>query len=293
MPAFRLLEVILPIFLIALVGFIFGKYKKLSLKTLADFIIYVSAPALALALLSGQQISVKEVSTIALCAAFVILASGAISFFLFKAFKVKVPTGIYLPIMFMNSGFIGYPLAFFALGEFGFSRALIYDITNAILIFTLGIYLVSQGKDRWQIFKIPFIYAALLGIILSFTGTSIPPIIFAPLNLVGATTIPLALFLLGCRLATIKIKSWKLPLSAALLRILLGLGLGIMAAFIFKVGGIAGKIVILSSSLPAAVTTVAIAEEYEADSELVASTIALSTFISILTIPLVLNWLMR
>jgi predicted permease len=249
MAIFRIAEVIVPIILIAAVGFIFGKFRKVNYKTLADLIIYVTAPALALTMLSRQQMGVREIATIAFAAVVVILAVGAISFLLFKVIKLKVPVGVYLPIMFMNSGFIGYPLALFTLGELGFSRALIFDITNAILIFTLGVYLVSRGKDRWQILKIPFVYAAIIGISLSFAGIRIPQTLYVPLYLLGSITIPLALFLLGCRLANIKIDSWKIPIAASILRIFLGL----------------------------------------ADTGLVASTIALSTIISIITIPLILN----
>jgi predicted permease len=193
--------------------------------------------------------------------------------------------------MFMNSGFIGYPLALFALGEAGLSKAVIYDITNAFFIFTLGIYIASQGRDRWQVFKIPFIYAAAAGIIISLCGIKIPHFIYSPLYLVGGTTIPLALFMLGCRLASMKIVSWKLPFTASCLRLGIGLGLGLLAVFLFKLQGVIAKVVILSSSLSSAVTTVALAEEYDSDPELVASTIFLSTLLSIITIVIILNWI--
>lgn len=290
MDLIRILEIILPIFLVALAGYIFRKFRDIDLKTLADFIIYVSAPALTLTLLSKQQMSLREISTIIFSAAFVILAVGLISLLIFKALRIKVPAGIYLPIMFMNSGFIGYPLALFLFGEVGFSRAIVYDITNAALIFTLGIYILTRGRDRWQIFKMPFIYAALLGITMAASGIRIPALLFSPLYMIGGTTIPIALFLIGCRLATIHIKSWKVPVIASLLRLGLGLGLGLFIVLFFKISGNLGKIIILSSSLPSAITTIAIAEEYNTDSEMVASIIAISTLLGIITIPLVLNW---
>jgi predicted permease len=289
MPLFEIATVIIPIILIALIGFIFGKLREINLKTLADYIIYISSPALALSLLSVQRMELKEVSFIALSAALVILGTGAISYILFKVIKLKVPLGLYLPIMYMNSGFIGYPLVLFAFGTRGLSKAIIFDITNAILIFTVGIYMVSQAKNRWQVFKIPFIYAAALGIFLSLTGIKMPQFIHSPIYLIGGTTIPLALFMLGCRLAEIKVVTWKLPLIASCLRLFIGLGLGLLAVFIFKLQGLTANIVILVSSLSSAVTTVALAEEYDANPELVAPTIALSTLLSLVTIVIVLK----
>jgi predicted permease len=70
----------------------------------------------------------------------------------------------------------------------------------------------------------------------------------------------------------------------------LGLGLGLLAVWIFRLQGVTAQVVILASSLSSAITTVALAEEYDASPELVSSTIALSTVASMITIILILNW---
>ena len=291
MPFSEIIKVIVPIIIITGMGYLFGRLKKITIKTLADFIIYVSSPALAFTLLSRQHIIPKEISSIVFSAVLVILGTGIISYLFSRISRISIPTGLYLPIMFMNSGFIGYPLALFAFGELGLNKAIIYDIVNATLIFTVGIYIVSQGKDRWQFLKIPFIYAALAGIIVSLAGIKIPQAVFSPFHLIGQTTIPLALFMLGCRLSNIKIGTWKQPLLASVLRLGVGFGIGLLAVFLFKLQGVTRNIVLLSSSLPAAVTTVALAEEYDSQPDLVASTIALSTLLSAITIIIILNWL--
>jgi len=291
MSILDILKVITPIFLITLVGYVYRRFKKVELKPLADFIIYISAPALALAQLSMQRMELMEIASIALSAALVILGSGAIALVLFKAFKLKPPTGLYLPVMFMNSAFIGYPLTLFAFGGIGLSKAIIYDIMNAILIFTVGIYLVSKEKSRWHVFKLPFIYAAIIGLILSLTRVQLPQYIYSPLYLIGGTMIPLALFMLGCHLAQLKIVSWRFPLIATGLRIGLGLGLGLLAVWLFHLEGVTAKVVILISSLSSAITTVVLAEEYDSSPETVSSTIALSTVVSLITIVSILNWL--
>lgn len=293
MPIFDILKVIVPIILVALIGFIFGKFRKPNLKTFADYIIYISSPALALAHLSMQRMKLGEISTLALSAVLVILGTGIITYLFFKITKIQAPTGLFLPIMFMNSGFIGYPLALFAFGGAGLNKAIIYDITNGILIFTVGIYLVSRGKDRWQVLKLPFIYAAALGIILSLTGVRISQPVYSAIYLLGGTTIPIALFMLGCRLANMRIVSWKLPILASILRLGIGLLLGLLAVFIFRLQGLTANIVILISSLSAAVTCIALAEEYDCEPELVASTIALSTILSLITIVALLFWLVQ
>jgi predicted permease len=288
----EILQVIIPILIIASIGYIFGRFRKIELKTIADLIIYISTPSLVITQLSAQRMNVAELSSIVFSAVFIILGSGLIAHFLFKTFKISVKAGIYLPVMFMNSAFIGYPLALFAFGKVGLDKAIIYDITNAVLIFTVGIYIVSSGRDRWQVFKIPFIYAALVGLILSFTRLQIPHFIYLPLNMIGETTIPLALFMLGCRLANLRVSSWKIPLIAASLRIGLGLILGFLAVFLFKLSGVAAKVVILISILPSAITAIALAEEYESDPDAVASAIALSTLLSMIAVMVIIYFML-
>ena len=192
----------------------------------------------------------------------------------------------------MNSGYLGYPLVLFAFGDSALSMAVIYNLMNGILIFSLGIYIISQGKDRWQLFKIPFLYTAIAGMLISITGTKIPNMLYSPLHFIGQTTIPLALFMLGYRLAYLKVAFWKLSLFASILRIGLGLGLGILAAYIFKLEAVTAKIVILLSSLGSGITPIALCEEYDNNPDLVASTIALSTLLSVISVMLILNWLL-
>jgi len=291
MSVFEVFKVITPIFIITLVGFIFARYKKPDLKVFADFIIYISTPALALSQLSMLRMQVAELLGILGSATLVILGSGALAWLIFKLFKMQVPQGLYLPIMFMNSGFLGFPVALFAYGSVGLNKAIIYNIPLSILVFVVGIYLVSRNYDRWQVLKLPYVYAAIIGLALSFSGLRLPQYIYSPIYLVGSTTIPLALFILGCRLATLKIVSLKLPLIASVMRIGQGLILGLLATFIFQLTGVTAKIVILVSSLSSAVFALVIAEKYDADSDLVASTVILSTLISFGTMTVILFWL--
>ena len=292
MPLFEVIRVIVPIVIIVSIGFIFAKFREVTLKTFADYIIYISSPALALSQLAMQKAALPEILSLSFSAVVVIVGCGSIAFLLFKIFKFNAPKGIYLPVMFMNSGFIGFPLALFAFGSAGLNKILIFNMVNALLLFTLGIYVVSHKKDPWQVLKIPYLYASVIGLSLSLTGIRLPQYIYSPLYILGGTTIPLALFMLGCRLARIKIVSWKLPVVATVLRLGLGLLLGFLAVFVFRLSGLTAKIVILAASLSSAVTTLPLAEEYDAEPELVASAIALSTLVSFILIIVLLNWLL-
>lgn len=293
MPSPEIINLFLPIILCVLLGYVFARFKRIDIKPLADFIIYIGSPALVIYSLSNEHLRLTDISSIALSATAVILGAGIITFCLAKLFRFSFPTGLYLPVMFMNSGFIGYPVSFFVFGQAGLSRAIIYDIMNAILIFTVGIYLVSQKKDHWQILKMPFIYAVVIGLVISFLGLKIPHGLSASFAMIGNASIPLAIFMLGYRLANINFSSWGFSLLASLSRLGFGFGLALLIINLFKFEAINRQIILLSSSLPSAFTLIALAEEYEADSELVASAIALSTFFSLIFLPLLLTQLVK
>lgn len=286
MTLLQIINIILPIILLAGIGFVFGQFRKINLKKIADFTINITTPALAFSLMLKTTIGVAEIGKIALAATIIIVGIA------FACRKLKLPLGLYLPAMFMNSGNIGFPLCLFSFGHDGLSKAIIFNTTNAILIFTLGIFIISQGKDKWQVFKVPFVYGALLGLLFSLLNIRLPETIYFPIYLLGQITIPLSLFILGYRLSTTKIKSLALPAQASALRIIGGLLLGISASWILGLSGMTAKVVILLSSLPAAIMAIALAEKYETDSSLVASTIVLSTIASLITIPIILVWLL-
>lgn len=292
MATLEILRILTPIFLLALMGFVFEKYIKLDLKIIADIVIYFASPALVFTMLLDNPVNLQEFASISLSAAFVMLGAGLISYIISKSFDLKLPVGLYLPIMSMNSGYLGFPIIYFALGQFALSKAIIYNLTNVLILFSVGIYIVSQGKDRFQFLKIPFLPAAMAGLLFSSIGLKVPTPIYFPLYFLGQAAIPLSLFMLGYRLAKTKIGSVKLPLLTSLLRLGLGLCLGIIAVYIFGLQGITAKVVILLSSLASGITSIALAEEYGSDPDLVAATIALSTLLSVGSLIFLLNWLL-
>ena len=194
--------------------------------------------------------------------------------------------------MFMNSGFIGYPLVLVLFGYSALKIAILYNTVNAVLIFSLGVYIIGQKKDPWQLFKIPFVYAALIGLIFSYLKIGLPVLLASPIELIGKATIPLALALLGLRLLETKIKSWLMPFLAALLRLGLGYGLASLAIFFLPFEALTAKTILLLSLLPSGITPIALAEEYQTDRDLVASSIVMSSLLALVALPLIIKFLL-
>lgn len=287
----RILEVFLPIFLLAGLGYLFARFKKFDIASLTDLVIYLTGPCLIFTSLARREFILSDFSFILGGAVFVILSLGIIVYLVLKLRNLSHLTDFYMPALFMNSAFIGFPVALFAYGQEGLSKMIIYDLTNTFLLLSLGIWILTRQQRSWEVFRLPYLYAAALAIAFSAQQVTVPEIIYQPIKILGETTIPLMLFALGYRLNTLTIKHLGLALMVSFFRIGLGFLLGFAFVLSLRIPSLTGKIIILGSSLPSAVSAFIFSEKYGIESELAASAVMVSTLISILTLPLILWFL--
>lgn len=296
-------KTILPIFTIVGVGFLFSKVTKLKLDPLIDIIIYVTSPCLVFTFMINKEFVAREFASIAFGAFFVML-SGGFLIFLFSRIRRFDPRPFYLPIMFSNTGNMGLPVSLFAFGVAGLSKGIIYYVASCLLFYSLGIYLLSKKSGIKTTLKIPVVYAAIMGIILGFYRQPLiqflnpHPSFFEflrigkeTIEMIARPTIPLMLLMLGYRLSITKVTSFRLPLICALARIVIGLSLALIFVNLFKITGLDRAIIILISSLSSPVASFMFAQKFDAQPELAASTVLISTLLMIIVIPLVLVFL--
>ncbi len=100
----------------------------------------------------------------------------------------------------MNAGNMGFPLALFAFGDAGMQRATLMFVMLTFLQYSLGIYILN-GRGNWtEIFRLPLIYAAIMGISVNLAQLRIPELLLQPITMLGQATIPIMLISLGYRL---------------------------------------------------------------------------------------------
>ncbi|MFA4967279.1 MAG: AEC family transporter [Candidatus Margulisiibacteriota bacterium] len=280
------LKIMFPVLFISFLGFIYARFKKAEPQVIADVIMYLTIPALFFSSFYRHKLVLAEIPLVFLTISAVMAATFAVVYLLRRSFKL--PLGIYIPSIFMNSAFVGFPIVLLAYGNEGLTRAIIYDFFNGIFIFTIGIYIISAKKDFLEIFRMPFLYAALLGLFFNLSGIMIPPTLNRSIDMLGGTTIPLALLMLGFRLGMIKIRSLSLPLLVSFLR--MGLGALIAWAIVvsMKIDMSLGRVLIIMSALPSAFMGLALGEKYRSDIEVISSSIAICTLLSIIFLPFIL-----
>lgn len=285
-----ILQTVIPVFLIILVGYIIGKYKKINVQLLVDLIVYITAPCLIFASISKSDINLTDFFTMALAAIGVMLILGIFIFIILKITKSK-KVGLYLPMMSGNTGYLGYPVALLAFGVAGLSRAVVFDMMNSLFLYSLGIYIIHHRNEIKEMFKVPLLYAVVIGLLFNLLKLRLPELIFKPIEMIGMITIPLALLVLGYKLTKIKVSSTKIAVLASLFRIVGGFLVALLIIKLFSLTGLLRNIILLQAAMPSAVMSMILTAKYKRDASLVASIVLITTVMAIFTIPLILWFL--
>lgn len=289
MELLKPLSPVIPVFLLIAAGFLFAHWKKISLASVTEIVIYLGTPSLVFSSLASKPLFAGDIVELS---AGILLIFAAVGLFIRLYFFLSgfSSRGFALPTLFMNAGNMGIPLALFAFGQEGMQRATLMFVLITFLQYSLGIYILN-GRGNWlEIFRLPLIYAAIAGLSFNLGHIKIPDLLLQPVVMLGQATIPIMLISLGYRLHEVESLQLGHALGGALLRIFGGFAAANIAVNLVGAEGINRQVLLLYGALPAAVVNFILTEKYRQDPGLAASIVVLSTFISIFTIPLVF-WL--
>lgn len=288
----EVLGTVVPVFGVIVIGYAFAAVKKIDLSPIIDLLLYLTIPALVISALCKMVISPAELLRVSTAACIVVGGSWILGHLYLRISKKKKLKGLLLPTMFMNSGNLPFPLALLAFGAAGLQVAVLYYIAISLLVYTVGIYMAKGSGGIKEIIRLPLIYATIIGLAINLGGFTVPGPVLTTFDMLGAATIPLMQLSLGYYLFSIKITEFWTSLSASVIRIGGGFSFGLLAVTLLHMEGTTRAVVLLSSAMPSAVITFIMGYKYKVNSELIASVVALSTFISAVTIPIMLYWLL-
>ena len=178
--ALVIIRATLPSFTIALLGFMLGKIdsnREMNQKTISNMVYYFFTPCLVFSSLHKRSFDFQEFALIG-GAAFMLIAIMTPVAFFFKKRSGTVENGYVLPVIFMNTGNISLPIALLMFGNEGLAKAILFHLMNIMVLYSYGVYLVSGKTDLMQFFKIPALWAAILGVAAA-TGNPAPPGFFS------------------------------------------------------------------------------------------------------------------
>jgi predicted permease len=282
-----IINVVFPVFAIIALGYFLARSKQLDIPTMFEIAVTVTSPCLVYTSIASRSIAASEWLVMGGAAVVIVLGSGTLMLGYQHASGLR-SRGLYLPAMFMNSGNMALPFALLAFGPTGFDKAIIFFIVVAILNYSIGIFIAKGEGGFREIFRLPLIYAAVVGIVSSVSGAKLPQFLMTPVSMLADMAIPLMILSLGVQLRSLKVSGVRHALAGAGIR--MGGGFLVAVAFVAILGisSMTRKVIFLDSLMPPAVTNVVLAQKYSADPDAVASAIVIGTLLSIVTTPIYL-----
>jgi len=281
------------IFLFVFIGYLIGKIRKGFIRALVAMVIdgslYLFIPLfffLSMWESSADFLVTKKVAIIGIS---VVVACGLMAY-LFSIFYRVEFRQICLPIMFMNTIYLGIPINTLFFGREGMTYAVIYSLTEGLLSFTIGIYLVSRKEHFLQVIKMPLIYAALVGVVLNQGKLGVPVILLNISQRLKDVVLPAMVGLVGYQLNFMRWRQFKLVNVGVLLRVGGGFLVALILVRLLDLSGPAASVALISSALPSAVITYVFAKKYEADADFAAGMILVGTLLSMVTVPLIVSF---
>lgn len=283
---------ILPIFLIAGVGFLLARYLGASVTTLSHTVFYALIPCLVFNLLLTSRMTGLQFGRLALLSVLILAAMGLI------ARVAAVPLGLSRPelsafllvVMFSNTGNYGLPVVLFAFGPAALAQATAFFVAGSLLTYTIGMVVAASGRRGIRgalkrIVSVPAIYAVAAAAVMSTAGLQMPAALMRPITLLSDAALPTMILVLGMQLE--RAQRPERP-SAVLVAVVLSL---VVAPFValgltsfIGLSGAARQAGVILASMPVAVVTTILAVEFEIAPSFVTSAVFVSTLLSPLTL---------
>ncbi len=297
----KLIETILAIIIMVFLGYGMrrsGLLKYGDVKSLNKIVVNLAIPSLIFMALYRIDISIiPSLIPIPLICILIGLISGLIAYLWgkMKGYSKKTRWSIMLPVIMLNSGFLGYPIALGVFGVNGLVRAIFYDLGSILVFIGLGIILLASfGGSKRDVLKrallFPPLWGIILGLMANYFNFPIGFVLSDVLTFLSGAAIPLIMISLGL---SMELKGIKEHLTDAafvsVVRLLISPALAVLIVSVFSLGGLERTVTIIEAAMPSAMLSVVLAITYDLDIKLTASCVFFSTVLSLITLPLVLS----
>lgn len=281
-----LFSVVAPVMVITLLGYLWGRKKyDFDHGLITRLVTLVGAPAMVFSTFTSISLPTDQMTRMSEAALSCLVLFAIIGFSVLKL--CRLPIKVYLPsLMFPNIGNMGLPVCLLAFGQSGFALAMIYFALGTILQFTAG-PAIAAGQTHWSApLRVPFIYAVVAALVVSFFHIGVPAWVASTTNLLGGMTIPLMLLSLGVALAQLRATNMGRALAFSVMRLTMGALVGWGVATVMGMDGIERGVVVIESAMPVAIFNFLFARLYDNRPDEVAGMVLMSTVLSYVTLPI-------
>ena len=293
---------IIPMLLLTGAGVLARRFEILRAgddRVLNAYLYYFALPALFIADLSETSFDGPHLTFILanMLPALMALGVFGILYFLFH-FSKAVLVLLIVSTVFGNLNYFGIPYVIIAFSSqeteniasltAAAASAVGVSLTLAALeLYRLNTDTIQTGarKILSNLLQNPLILSIAGGFLLSVMGVRIPQPLSRPLHMMGVTTAPVALFMLGAFLYGRRYSNIASASALAVLRMIFMPLIALLLARAFKVSGLDLTIMVLMHSMPVAVSLIVLSERYNFYRETIASLVLISSAGAVLYLP--------
>ncbi|MBA2175524.1 AEC family transporter [Halobacillus locisalis] len=291
------LQVVLPVILVFLAGYVLQKFLRLEIKSVSTVALYIMLPCLVFETFYGAEFD-QDYLMMVVFSALLLFAIIGVNKAAAKLLRYDTPTesGAILSTAFMNAGNYGAPIVLFAFGEEGFVYSVSFMVLQQIVMNFFGVYYAAKGAAGISmavktVLKMPPTHAVWIALVFKYAEIPVSENFMSSIRLVGDATIPTVMILLGMQLANITVKNlaWDKISYAASVRLIGSPLIAWALTVILPMSDLMASVLIISAAMPSAATTTMYAVQFDSKPELVSSITLITTLISVVTVPIVLT----
>jgi len=281
----RIGAIIAPVFAVVLVGFVYARWRAPDMTPVNRINMDLFVPALIFTALASREFSLYENRWLLAAAALIVLGSGVFAWVMARLFSVQ-PRTFVPPMMFNNCGNMGLPLAVFAYGPGALSAAVAMFVVSNAIHFTLGAKIVDRRASILGLLLLPMNIATAAGVAVGAGRVYLPETLMQALRLMGDAMIPLMLFALGVRMASVSLSSWQIGLLGAIVCPVSGIVAAMAIEPLLPLDDTQRGLMYIFAALPPAVLNFMVAEMYRQEPEKVASIVMIGNLAALVFVPI-------
>ena len=280
----RILGIILPVFLVVLVGYLYARRVKPDMAVVNRISMTILAPALIFSALASKEFNVGDNLPLMLGSIGVVLGSGLLAWPFARLLHAD-PRTFVPPMMFNNCGNMGLPLAVLAFGQAGFSAMVALFTISNLLHFTLGAWMIDHHAKFGNLLRNPMVWSTFSGFAFALIHPPMPEWASVGVKMVGDALIPMMLLSLGVRLYEVRWNDWHLGVIGGLVCPLAGIAMATLLAPLLDLDRTQQGLLVLFGCLPPAVLNFMVAEQFRQEPAKVASIVLIGNVMSVIFIP--------
>ncbi len=300
-------NVVLPVFLLILIGYVGGRAGKLGINASVElnrFVVWLALPAqlFNFAANSGWQTLWQPgfITAFFLSCLIVFVLVLLVSWVCHRDLAAASFNG--LSASYSNTGYMGIPLCALALGQDGLAPAIISTfivfVMFALATILIEIGILSHKKPHeigLSVIKSlctnPLLVAPVAGLLWASSDLTLYDPIAQVIAFLAAASTPCALVSIGLFLmqksATAPAQAWGISLAKLLLQPLIA---WVIAAPILELPALWVSAIVILSALPTGTGPFMLAQYYKADGSVISRVVLITTVSSLLTLSLFLWW---